>query len=790
MIRTIDGQWIGGPRHRWYAAFVRIALVSPYSWTYPGGVMRHVEGLAGALIANGHDVRVIAPVDKPGNRSRVMHGGADPQQRENPDWLIPLPGTVGFRANGAVSNLLVSPTGVVELRRVLAENDFDVVHIHEPSAPIVGWDTCGAKGVAKVGTFHAYAESSLSNGIARFLGGRRRVNQLQKRIAVSEAAKWTASHYYGGRYSVIPNGTLVPPARPMLRSSGGPFRILFVGQAVGRKGLPVLLRAFEALREHLDSELTLVGVDHETLEPLMNDMTGVRALGKVDDQAKFEELARADILCAPSLGGESFGMVLTEAFAAGTPVVASNIAGYRDVVEDGVDGVLVPPGDAEALAHALRDLGDAPRLRAALGEAAWRSAERFAWPHVADQVMKIYEQALDVPDPVGWKQRTLVSLGITPADLLPKVAPSKAPPLDDSPARRKERRRKHLRQGFGVLVALAATVAAGFAVERIGPSRVTSALLGSKPSLVLLGLAVMGSSMVLRSIAWKATLDAALPESVLRFGAVFRATCIGVLMSATLPARLGEPARAMIIARHAGDPRVTLPAVFGTLIAQTALNIVALIGLGVVMFASVPLFSGHFGALALVSLIPLLLVVCVLVAPILFARGPKLRSDRLEVLRERIATVMVEARRGLSVFRKPRLAAIAVTMQTGAWVLQWISCFVLLEAMGLGDAGLGAAAAVLFAVNVTAALPATPANIGVFQAACVAVLAGGFGVSTADALGYGIVLQAVELTTAVVMGMPALLGEGISWKEVRLRTLHTAPISLPPRKADSAELEG
>lgn len=751
--------------------------------------MRHVEGLAGAFMEDGHDVRVIAPVDSPGPKTRLAHTGASPQLRDNPDWLIPLGGTFGVHANGAVSNLLITPSGVADLRRALRAHDFDVVHVHEPVAPIVGWDACGTPGVARVGTFHAYAESSLSNGVARFLGGRLRLNQLHRRIAVSEAARWTASHYFGGRYRVIPNGTDVPGERPLKEDHGGPLRILFIGQAVERKGLPVLLQAFEALREHLAVELTVVGVDHEGVAPMLNDLSGVRALGKVDDACKLSELARADVLCAPSLGGESFGMVLTEAFAAGTPVVASDIAGYRDVVSDGVEGILVAPGDPTSLALTLRDLGDEPARLRSLGSAAWKSAERFAWKRVSAEVMDVYEEAIAVPEPQGARQRASVWLGTTPADLRPAVPRDPSPPPDETPARRRERRRRHLRQGLVAMVAIGAAAAAGIAVERIGPSRVASALLGSKPSLVILGLAVMASSMVFRSIAWKAILRSALPQSTLGFLAVFRGTCIGVLMSATLPARLGEPARAIIVARQAGDPRETLPAVLGTLVSQTILNLIALLGLGAVMFGSVPIFDGHSNALLAVSVAPLVLLLLVLVAPVVFARGPKLRSERLEVLRRRAHNAVSEVRRGLAVFRQPRPAGVAFVTQTFAWVLQWLSCYALLCAMGLEDAGLGAAAAVLFAVNVTAALPATPANIGVFQAACVAVLAGGFGVSTADALGYGIVLQAVELATAVAMGMPALLGEGITWREVRLRTLHTAPINLPERKSRAAEAD-
>src|SRR6202044_2873550 len=163
------------------------------------------------------------------------------------------------------------------------------------------------------------------------------------------------------------------------------------------KGLPVLLRAFEALREHVPATLTLVGAGPEEIAPLLLDDRGVCALGKVSEERKAAELARADVLCAPSLGGESFGMVLTEAFAAGTPVVASDIAGYRDVVRDGIDGVLVPRGDAQALAEALRVLPDDPARRAEMARAAARDVGRFAWPRVAAQVYSAYEDAIATP---------------------------------------------------------------------------------------------------------------------------------------------------------------------------------------------------------------------------------------------------------------------------------------------------------------------------------------------------------------------------------------------------------
>src|SRR3954466_14328899 len=343
---------------------MRIALVSPYSWTYPGGVTRHIEALAEQFGAEGHELRVFSPFDPADRLSARMHRGAHPEPREMPDWLVPLGRTIGVESNGAVSNLAPTPYALTTLRKELRAMRPDVVHVHEPPAPTVGYDALDAAVAPLVGTFHCYSENAFSHGIANgVFGVRRKLQRLHVRIAGSGAAAGTGRRFYGGEYRVIPNGVDVPASiRAKAPGDGRPLRLAFVGQAVERKGLPVLLRAFEALREHVPVELVIVGAGEDDVSPLMLDPGGVQALGKVSDERKHAALEGADLLVAPSLGGESFGMVLTEGFAAGTPVVASDIAGYRDVVRDGHDGVLVERGDPTALAEALRDLAlDAPR---------------------------------------------------------------------------------------------------------------------------------------------------------------------------------------------------------------------------------------------------------------------------------------------------------------------------------------------------------------------------------------------------------------------------------------------
>lgn len=798
---------------------MRIALVSPYSWTYPGGVTRHIEALAESFLSDGHDVRVLAPFDPDDRKTRMLHRGAAPQRRPMPDYLIPLGGTVGFRANGAVSNLMATPSGVSRMRHELRTGGYDVVHLHEPVAPRLCWDACVSANAPLVGTFHAYSTNRLSNNIANVLGARRMLNHLHVRIAVSEAAAWTARRFFGGRYRIIPNGVVVPTAADLAVPGGADLgvselgvpglsvpdlgapkqpsdrlRIAFVGQAVERKGLPVLLRAFEALREHIPVELTVVGANRDEAEPLLLDDRGITILGRVDDAEKRRVLERADVLCAPSLGGESFGMVLTEAFAAGTPVVASDIAGYRDVLRDGVDGVLVPRGDATALAETLRDLWLEPRRRAAMGVAAAAHAQRFAWPRVSAEVIEAYQDAIETPAPRTTAERIGVRVGTVSADLRPKVRAQRLPSIEPPPVAGARRPAiALLRKVAMALLALAVVAGSVLAFRRIGVNRVVTALLHSSPPWVLVGLGIMCAAMAVRAIAWRAILSAALPNGRVRLRDAMQGTFIGVLMSATLPARLGEPSRALIVARRTGRPREHFPIVLGTIVSQTLLNIVALMVLGAITFSSVPIFRGHQNALLFAAIAPLVLLAVVLIAPPLLSAGKHTRFRKLRELTGQARRALARVRDGLQVFRHPRLGGVALLAQLGAWALQWLSCYILLVAFGLDDkAGMSAAAAVLFAVNVTAVLPATPSNLGIFQAACVVVLHKGYGVSQADALGYGIVLQAVEIATAVLMGMPALLKEGLSWKDVRLRAMQTSPVKLRahPRQRHGAAAQG
>jgi phosphatidylinositol alpha-mannosyltransferase len=254
---------------------------------------------------------------------------------------------------------------------------------------------------------------------------------------------------------------------------------------------------------------------------------------------------------------------------------------------------------------------------------------------------------------------------------------------------------------------------------------------------------------------------------------------IGVLMSATLPARLGEPARAMSLARRIGRMRETFPVLLGTVVSQTVLNLVALALLGVIIVSSTDLFHSSTQKLFAFSFLPLLLLLVVLLGPPLMRRNG---NGRLARLGAALHAGLLQVRAGLRVFRNPRRGIAAAAAQLSAWAIQLAACWALLAALGLNDqAGIGAAAAVLFAVNVTAVVPATPSNIGVFQLAVISVLHTGFGISTADALAYGVILQAVEIATAVALGLPALVREGLTWSDLRVQALSSNPVRLKPQ---------
>ena len=384
-----------------------------------------------------------------------------------------------------------------------------------------------------------------------------------------------------------------------------------------------------------------------------------------------------------------------------------------------------------------------------------------------------------MPAPESLPARAAVRIGALPADGKPRSPARRLTSLEPLPSSGNRAFKIARRAAFA-----AATVGAGvgtlLAFERIGLRPIAHALVDSQPVWVLVALALMCLSMLWRAVAWWAILRAALPEALPRLVDAIQGTTIGVLMSATLPARLGEPSRALVVARRLGRPRDRLPAVLGTIVSQTLLNVLALVILGIVMFTTIGLFARPSAG-------PRLVRAGAARRAVRRARGAGAAALRPAVALDTRAPLDVagrarrspacarawpcSARRG-SAPRRSRCSS-----APGRCSGSPATCC---SPRSGSHLDMGAAAAVLFAVNVTAVLPLTPSNLGVFQAACLAVLTGAYGVDAAQALGYGIILQAVEIATAVVMGAPALVKEGLSWREVRLRAMHSAPVSLGP----------
>ena len=346
------------------------------------------------------------------------------------------------------------------------------------------------------------------------------------------------------------------------------------------------------------------------------------------------------------------------------------------------------------------------------------------------------------------------------------VAPQHAPP---------RRRRRALRRGAIVVGVLLLAGALAFGLSRLDLQRIGHALITATPGWIALAIVLMGSSLVMRSVSWHETLRAALPGVRIRWGAVVRATMIGVMASALFPGRIGEPSRVLVLARRLDGPtRRLLPVVAGTVFSQTLINLLALGVLLAVTFTSVPLLHGHAAGIASALAVPLLVCVLVLAGPRLLALGERSRWPRVLRAARAIAAMLGLARRGLSVFARPRHGLPAVACQLLAWALQWLACYMVLLSLGLqSQTGLATAAAILLAVNLSAILPATPSNVGVFQAACLVVLAA-YGVGAGKGLAYGIILQAVEVLTALMLGVPALLKEGLSWQDIRASAARSA----------------
>ncbi|HZT95460.1 MAG TPA: glycosyltransferase family 4 protein [Chloroflexota bacterium] len=366
-------------------AALKIALVSPYDFPYPGGVTQHVTHLQREFERMGHQVRIIAP-------------SSDRQLEKHMDGVYRVGRVTRVPANGSIARITLSFRLSRRVRDILRNERFDVVHAHEPLMPALPPTMLRYSDALNVGTFHAHRGSYYGYFYGRPVL-KRVFHNLDGRIAVSRAAKKFVQQYFQARYTIIPNGVDYPRfahAEPLAELSDGRPNILFVGRPEKRKGLGYLIRAYPRIKNAFpDARVVVAGAGdwerdryHSYAEN--HGLRDILFLGEQPAATLPSLYHSADVFCAPAIGGESFGVVLLEAMAAGVPIVASDIEGYRDVVSHGKQGLLVPPKDEVALADAvcqlLQDRGT--RVEMATAGQAW--ALHFAWPQVAERILHFY----------------------------------------------------------------------------------------------------------------------------------------------------------------------------------------------------------------------------------------------------------------------------------------------------------------------------------------------------------------------------------------------------------------
>ena len=390
---------------------MKVGLVSPYVYPLPGGVTQHVRYLYENLRLRGHDVRIITS----------SHG----LQRSSEGDVIRIGKGFSVPANGSVGTLTVSPRFISQVRDVLEREQFDVLHFHEPFVPFLSPIVLRLSTSVNVATFHAYGGWSPAYEFGRrFMAGY--AARLHGRIAVSAAARHFIDRYFPGDYKVIPNGVDVDRFRravPIARWQDGTRNVLFVGRHEPRKGLLDLLKAYRILRKTgCQCRLLVVGSGPQEREARRYVMTrrlgGVEFLGRVSDDEKAQLFRTADVYVSPATGGESFGIVLLEAMAAGAPVVCSDIHGYKGVVRRGREGLLVPPRKPKALAAAIGQVLADDDLRARLGAGGAARADEFSWERVTARVDDYY----------GFAIRRLAAQGALPASFRAEIPASPRTP--------------------------------------------------------------------------------------------------------------------------------------------------------------------------------------------------------------------------------------------------------------------------------------------------------------------------------------------------------------------------
>jgi phosphatidylinositol alpha-mannosyltransferase len=362
---------------------VKIGLVSPYVYPLPGGVTQHVRYLYENLRLRGHDVRILTS----------SHG----LQRASEGDVIRIGKGFSMPVNGSVGTITLSPRFVSQVRDMLERERFDLLHFHEPFVPFLSPIILRLSTSVNIATFHAYGGFSPSYEFgSKVMKGE--AARLHGRIAVSGAAKHFIDRYFPGDYKVIPNGVDVDRFRravPLARWQDDTSNLLFVGRHEPRKGLLDLLKAYRILRKTgCQCRLLVVGAGPLGREArryvATRRLQGVEFLGRVSDEEKAQLYRTADVYVSPATGGESFGIVLLEAMAAGTPIVASDIHGYKGVLRRGREGLLVPPREPKELAAAIARLLRDDELRTEMGLAGTTRAQEFSWERVTAKVDDFY----------------------------------------------------------------------------------------------------------------------------------------------------------------------------------------------------------------------------------------------------------------------------------------------------------------------------------------------------------------------------------------------------------------
>ena len=373
---------------------MKIGIVVPFSWSFWGAVVEHAEAQAAALKELGHEVRLIMGNDPPGQFTRVLHPRVG-RHGDPPSNVIPVGRSVIVPANGSLPNIVLSPRTYFRMKRVFERERFDVLHLHEPMTPTICLCALILARTPMVATFHASGNLGWMKGATPLWGDL--IDRIDHRIAVSERARSSQARWLPGEYEVIPNGVLVPGSAP---AGGREHRIVFAGRHEARKGLHVLLRAWPSIHSRTGLRLTVAGADPLAVRLLLTRLRasdeGIDIVGFLSQDELTRTLLGAKALVAPSLGQESFGMVLTRAFACALPAVASDIPGYQEVLEPEAS-VAVVPDDSGALAQAVCDLVEDEPRREAMGRAARDLAvERYSWPTIVQRFVGVYESVTGI----------------------------------------------------------------------------------------------------------------------------------------------------------------------------------------------------------------------------------------------------------------------------------------------------------------------------------------------------------------------------------------------------------